>query len=59
MTVYLVRSLPKIAYTHCIYMVLANPSNVGIKRCCRHSAAEHPKCGWTITVLGISKTRGT
>jgi len=25
MTVYLVISLPKIPYTHCIYMVLANP----------------------------------
>ena len=26
MTVYMVNSLPKIPYTHCIYMVLANPT---------------------------------
>jgi hypothetical protein len=29
MTVYLVISLPKIPYTHCIYMVLANPKHEG------------------------------
>jgi len=28
MTVYLVISLPKIPYIHCIYMVLANPTHV-------------------------------
>jgi hypothetical protein len=47
MTVYLMISLPKVPYTHRIYMVLANPIYVGSDLsppayCVLNSSARHP-----------------